>query len=130
MNKGPHVDDKIDNKELSFVLKGGTCFTVFLREDNYEEQKAMFEGAWGREHEQGIVMAYKPVLLQLSGTNDEQAMKGNGLKLRRVLPVGKEFMNEFSESFFQSKEELQALQTEMADLVPLRSVTKQMQGWV
>ena len=128
MNKGPRVDDKVDDKELSFVLKGGTCFTVFLREDNYEEQKGIFEGSWDREHEQGIVMPHKPVLLQLSGTNDEQAMKGNGLKLRRVLPVAQEIMNDFSESFFQSKEELQALQTEMADLVPLRSVTKPMQG--
>jgi hypothetical protein len=128
MNKGPRIDDKIEDKDLSFVLKGGTCFNVFLREDNYEEQKGIFEGSWESDYEQGIVMAYKPLLLQLSGTNDEQAMKGNGLKLRRVLPVAQEIMNDFSESFFESKQDLQALQTEMADLVPLRSVTKQMQG--
>jgi hypothetical protein len=128
MNKGPRVDDKVDDKELSFVLKGGACFTVFLREDNYEEQKGIFEGAWEGEHENGIVRAYKPVLLQLSGTNDEQAMKGNGMKLRRVLPVAQEIMNDFADSFFESKQDLQALQTEIAELVPLRSVTKPMQG--
>ena len=128
MNKGPRIDDKVDDKELSFVLKGGTCFTVFLREDNYEENKCIFEGTWEDEHEQGILVPYKPVLLQLSGTNDEQAMKGNGMKLRRVLPVAQEIMNDFCESFFESKQELQARQTEMAELVPLRSVTKQMQG--
>jgi hypothetical protein len=128
MNKGPRVDDKVDDKELSFVLKSGTCFTVFLREDNYEEQKGIFEGVWEGESEQGIIMAHKPVLLHLSGTNDEQAMKGNGMKLRRVLPVAQEIMNDFCGSFFESKQDLQALQTEMAELVPLRSVTKQMQG--
>jgi hypothetical protein len=128
MNKGPRVDEKVDDKELSFVLKGGACFTVFLREDNYEEQKGIFEGAWEGEHENGIVRAYKPVLLQLSGTNDEQAMKGNGMKLRRVLPVAQEIMNDFADSFFESKQDLQALQTEIAELVPLRSVTKPMQG--
>lgn len=128
MNKGARVDDKVDDKDLSFVLRGGTCISVFLREDNYDEQKRMFDGVWEDTHEQGTVLAYKPVLLQLSGTNDEQAMKGNGLKLRRVLPAPQEIMNEFCDSFFESKAEMQSLQTETADLVPLRAVTKQMQG--
>ncbi len=46
MNKGPRIDDKVDYKELSFVLKGCTYFTVFLREDNYKENKGIFEGTW------------------------------------------------------------------------------------
>ena len=35
MNKGPLVADKVDNKDLSFVLKTGTYFTVFLCQDNF-----------------------------------------------------------------------------------------------
>ena len=128
MNKGPRVDDKVDDQDLSFVLKAGTCITVFLREDNYEEQKCMFEGSWGAEHVQGIVAPHSPVLLQLSGTNDEQAAKGFGLKLRRVLPAPQEIINDFCDCFYKSKQELQAVQTEMMELVPLKSVSKSMQG--
>ena len=128
MNKGPRVDDKVNDQDLSFVLKGGACITVFLREDNYEEQKCMFEGAWEPEHEQGIISQHSPVLLQLSGTNDEQAGKGFGLKLRRVVPASRELINDFCDCFYQNKHDLQAIQTEMTDLAPLKSVCKSMQG--
>jgi len=128
MNKGPRVDDKVNDQDLSFVLKAGTCITVFLREDNYEEQKCMFEGTWEPEHENGIVTAHSPIILQLSGTNDEQAGKGFGLKLRRVLPASREVINDFCECFYQNKQELQAVQTEMMELAPLKSVCKSMQG--
>jgi hypothetical protein len=127
MNKGPRVDEMIEDKDLSFVLKSGTCFSNFLREDSYDEQKSLFDGCWDA-HEEGIVLPYKPVLLQLSGTNDEQAMKGNGLKLRRVLPVGQEILHEFCESFFESKDDLSALQTDTTNVVALRSMAKQMKG--
>ena len=43
----------------------------------------------------------------------EQTLKGNGMKLRRVLSVAQEIMHEFCDSFFETKEELQALQEEM-----------------
>ena len=126
MNKGPRVESS--DQDLSFVLKAGTCITVFLRQDNYEEQKCMFEGAWEQEHEHGIVTSHSPVILQLSGTNDEQAAKGFGLKLRRVLPASREVINDFCECFYQNKQELQAVQTEMMELTPLKSVCKSMQG--
>ena len=125
MNKGPRVDDKIDDKDISFVLPGGACMSVFLREDKYEENKLLFDGVWDDD---AVIPAYTPVLLQLSGTNDEQALKGNGLKLRRVLPVAKDVINGFCDSFFESKAQLHALQTETADMVPLHAVTKAMQG--
>jgi hypothetical protein len=35
------------------------------------------------------------------------------MKLRRVLSVAQEIMHEFCDSFFETKEELQALQEEM-----------------
>ena len=129
MNKGPRVEDIDDDKKLSYVLKGGTCFTVFLREDNFGEQKGLFEGfSDANFEEQGILPAYSPILVQLSGTNDEQAMKGNGLKLRRILPAPIEILHNFTDLFFASKQDLQDVQSEMAELVPLRTVTKPMQG--
>ncbi len=81
MNKGPRVEDA-DGEDLSFVLPAGTCFTHFLREDSFGDKPLFCGGA-----EQQELEAYAPVLLQLSSTNNEQTAKGNGLKLRRVLPV-------------------------------------------
>jgi len=129
MNKGPRVEDIDDDKKLSYVLKGGTCFTVFLREDSFVEQKGLFEGFSDENFEEhGILPAYSPILVQLSGTNDEQAMKGNGLKLRRILPAPIEILHNFTDLFFERKEDLEQLQLQMAELVALRTVTKPMKG--
>ncbi len=80
MNKGPRIEkieDKDGGLDLSFVLRKGTCFTMFLREENFDDQKSIFAGTWDLGSTQGILAPYKPILLQLIGVNDEQALKGN-----------------------------------------------------
>lgn len=128
MNKGPRIDEPVDGQELSFVLPAGTSFNIFLREDNYESGKSLFEGGWAQGQEDGMIDAYQPVILQLSGANGEQSAKGNGLKVRRVVPVGREVLNSFSTCFFSSAMDLKAVQEAAAELVPLKSVAKPQKG--
>ena len=128
MNKGPRIDEPVDGQELSFVLPAGTSFNIFLREDNYESGKSLFEGGWAPGQEDGMIDAYQPVILQLSGANCEQSAKGNGLKVRRVVPVARELLNSFCNCFFPSAAELKAVQDAASDLVPLKSVAKPQKG--
>lgn len=121
-----HKGQRVDSEDMSFVLKSGTCFTIFLREDNFDAQKSIFEGEWNTEN--GLVDAYAPVLLQLSGTNDEQTLKGNGIKLRRIVPAQRDILGEFCSFFFESTSELQALQAATAEIAPLRTITRPMKG--
>jgi len=128
MNKGPRIDEPVDGQELSFVLPAGTCVNTFIREDNYESGKSLFESGWAQGQEEGMIDAYQPVILQLSGANCEQSAKGNGLKVRRVVPVARELLNSFCNCFFPSTAELKAVQDAAAELVPLKSVAKPQKG--
>jgi hypothetical protein len=124
MNKGARVErteEKDGFFDLSFVLKPGTCFSTFLREENFEEQKSMFSGIWNSE---GVLAAYKPVLLQLSCTNEDQALKGNGFKLRSFAPAPEEILKDFYDCFSESPSELHALQSMMSEHISLRTITK------
>jgi hypothetical protein len=107
--------------DLSFVLKPGTCFSTFLREENFEEQKSMFSGIWNSE---GILPSYKPILLQLSCTNEDQALKGNGFKLRSFAPAPEKIFNEFYDCFEERTSELHSLQSKISDHISLRMITK------
>lgn len=122
MNKGARVEQKEGETDLSFVLQPGTCLSFFLREDNYDAQKNMFEGAW--DTELGVIDPYAPVLLQLSGTNDDQTLKGNGLKLRRVVPAPREIVCEFSSCFLNNCSELQLVQNAAAECVSLKAMSR------
>ena len=102
MNKGARIEEE-EGEDLSFVLPAGTCFSQFLREDSYETSKPMFSGDLG----DGVLQAYQPVLLQLSSTNGEQAAKGNGLKIRRVLPLAANVLHAFLDKFYSKKTELE-----------------------
>lgn len=127
-NKGPRIDEPVDGLDLSFVLPAGACVSTFIRADNYESGKLLFEDgpAYGKEDgkEDGMLDAYQPVILQLSGANGEQSAKGNGLKVRRVVPVAREVLGAFSACFFASPTDLRAAQDMAGELVPLKSVTK------
>jgi hypothetical protein len=68
------------------------------------------------------------VMLQLSGANGEQSAKGNGLKVRRVVPVARELLNSFCSCFFPRAAELKAVQDAASDLAPLKSVAKAQKG--
>jgi hypothetical protein len=124
MNKGPRIDEPVDGLDLSFVLPAGSCVSTFIREDNYESGKLLFEAGPADGKEDGMLDAYHPVILQLSGTNGEQSAKGNGLKVRRVVPVAREVLGAFSACFFSSPTDLRAAQDTAGELVPLKSVTK------
>jgi hypothetical protein len=82
-NKGSRIDGPVDGVDTSFTLPRGTVLTFFIREDSFDAGKQVFVNTG----EETIIPAYTPVILQLSGTNGEQALKGNGLKLRRVMPL-------------------------------------------
>jgi hypothetical protein len=127
MNKGPRIEkieDKDGSLDLSFVLKKGTCFTMFLREENFDDQKSIFAGTWDLESTQGILPPYKPILLQLSGVNDEQALKGNGFKVRSLAPAPEQILKDFYDCFYESKSELLSHQTNVADHISLKTITK------
>ena len=124
MNKGPRIDEPVDGQELSFVLPAGACVSTFLRADNYESGKLLFEGGPACGTEDGVLDAYQPVILQLSGANCEQSAKGNGLKVRRVVPVSREVLGAFTTCFFSSPTDLRAAQDTAGELVSLKSATK------
>jgi hypothetical protein len=108
---------------VSFVLPKGACFSVFLREDSYDGSRPFFaaEGS-------GTLEAYTPVMLQLSSTNHEQAGKGNGLKLRRVVPLARTVLSTFRDEFFASKMELEQAQARAAAIKALSATAKHMSG--
>jgi len=116
MNKDAHIEEE-DCEDLSFVLSAGTCFSQFLREDSYET-KPMFSGDLG----DGVLQSYQPVLLQLSSTNSDQASKDNGLKMRRVLPLGANVLHAFLDKFFSSKTELELAQQRASDTKALSAM--------
>jgi hypothetical protein len=122
MNKGARVEDG-DGEDLSFVLPPGTSFSHFLREDSYGDKPLFCVG-----EEQHELAAYAPVLLQLSSTNSEQAAKGNGLKLRRVLPVPASVLGAFCDKFYARKEELDEAQQRAAGCKALSSTAKPVAG--
>jgi hypothetical protein len=127
MNKGPRIEkteDKDGCIDLSFLLRRGTCFTMFFREEHFDEQKSMFAGTWNLESTNGVLAAYKPILLQLSGVNDEKALKGNGFKVRSLAPAPEQFLRDFYECFFESPSELVSAQTKTAEHISLRTITK------
>jgi hypothetical protein len=125
MNKGPRIEKTEDSSiDLSFVLPGGTSFTMFFREENFDEQKSIFAGTWNLDSSNGVLAAYKPLLLQLSGVNDEQALKGNGFKVKRFAPAPEQFLKDFYECFFESPSELVSAQTKIAEHISLRTITK------
>ena len=120
MNKGARIEEQ-EGEDLSFVLPAGTCFSQFLREDSYET-KPLFSGDLG----DGVLQAYQPVLLQLSSTNGEQASKGNGLKIRRVLPLAANVLHAFLDKFFSSKTELELAQQRARDTKALSAMARSM----
>lgn len=123
MNKGARVDE--EGEDLSFVLPAGTCFSVFLREDSYEAGKSFFSGEGA---DSGSIAAFRPVLLQLSSTNCEQAAKGNGLKLRRAIALASGVLSSFLGSFFASKAELELAQARAAATKALSAMAKPVAG--
>lgn len=98
-NKGARVEEPVDGVDTSFNLPRGSVLTFFMREEAYEAGKSVFVGAGDLES----IAPYAPVLLQLSGTNSEQAIKGNGLKLRRVMPLRQEAIYPFIDDLCSSK---------------------------
>jgi len=122
MNKGPRVE-AADGEDLSFVLPAGTCFTHFIREDSYGD-KPLFVGC----EEQHELLPYAPVLLQLSSTNHEQTEKGNGLKLRRVLPLPVSTLSAFCDKFYSLKTDLDEAQQRAAGIKALGSACKPAAG--
>jgi hypothetical protein len=128
MNKGPRIDEPVDGQELSFVLPAGACVSTFIRADNYESGKLLFEDGPAYGKEDGMLDAYQPVILQLSGANCEQSAKGNGLKVRRVVPVSREVLGAFTTCFFSSPTDLRAAQDTAGELVPLKAAAIQFPG--
>lgn len=113
MNKGERVDHlivdaetKLD-KETSFALPPNTCLSFFIRELDYEHR--FFDTSVFGDNSPAELEAYSPVVLHLSGMNVNQAVQGNGLKLRRISAVM--WSNTFPTSIFgndgQKEETLQ-----------------------
>ena len=123
MNKGPRVEDQEDEK-LSFGLPGGTCFTHFVREDSYGDKPLFLAGASDLEQ----LPAFAPALLQLSSTNSEQTSKGNGLKLRRVLPLPAGVLSSFHDKFHTRVEDLAQAQQRAHAQTALSNVAKPVSG--
>jgi hypothetical protein len=98
-----------------------------LREDNYEQGKSLFAGLSNSPEVSDVINAYSPVLLQLSGANCEQADKGIGLKLRRVIPLPGGMLGSFLPHFFCSKAELEQAQT-LAGAIKALSATAKVVG--
>jgi hypothetical protein len=100
-NKGSRIDGPVDGVDTSFTLPRGTVLTFFIREDSFDAGKHLFVNTG----EETLIPAYTPVILQLSGTNGKQALKGNGLKLRRVMPLRSDSFAPFMDDLSSSKRE-------------------------
>lgn len=122
MNKGPRCEAQ-EGQDLSFVLPPGTCFSHFLREDSYGDKPLFFVG-----EEQHELAPYAPVLLQLSSTNCEQAAKGNGLKLRRVVALPPAVLGAFCDKFFTRKEHLEEARALAVSFPALANTAKSCAG--
>ena len=123
MNKGPRVELH-DGEDISFVLPAGTTFSHFLREDSYGDNKPVFCVGDGQEY----LDPFTPVLLQLSSSNCEQTVKGNGMKLRRVLPVASCVLNSVFDKFFSRKVDLDEAQARASSTKALTSMAKPVAG--
>lgn len=99
-NKGARVEAPIEGVDTSFVLPQGSVITFFMREDAYEGSKVFVNAG-----DTAVVPAFTPLVLQLSGTNCEQALKGNGLKLRRIMHLRTECLTPFMADLCTSKHE-------------------------
>lgn len=88
MNKGERQDDEVDGMKTNFVLPRGTCLTTFLRQTDYEQNDIVYLDTkmFG---DKKMIEVYEPVLLHISCTNCEQTVKGNGVKIRRIIPLKK-----------------------------------------
>ena len=122
MNKGARCEQD-EGQDLSFVLPAGTCFSHFLREDSYGDKPLFI-----CNEEQQELQPYEPVLLQLSSTNNDQAGKGNGLKLRRVLPVAASVLSSFFDSFYARKQELEEAQQRASSFTATAKIVKGIAG--
>ena len=122
MNKGPRMDAQ-DGEDLSFVPPPGFTFSHFLREDSYGD-KPIFNSV----DEHPFLEAYAPVLLQLSSTNNEQAAKGNGLKLRRVIPLPPSTLNSLCDKFYTRKADLDEAQERACRTIALTAMAKPVAG--
>lgn len=100
-NKGPKIEEPVDGVDTSFVLPRGSVLTFFMREDSYDDGKHLFASSG----EFALIPAFNPVILVLSGTNGEQALKGNGLKLRRIMPLRADAFSPFMHDLGSSKRE-------------------------
>jgi hypothetical protein len=98
------------------------CFSHFLREDSYGDKLLFCVG-----EEQHELQPYAPMLLQLSSTNNDQAVKGNGLKLRRVLPVPASVLG-VCDKFYVCKEELDEAQERAAGYKAMSTTAKPVAG--
>jgi hypothetical protein len=100
-NKGVRIEGPVDGFDTSFVLPRGSVLTFFMREDSYDAGKHLFVNSGDHT----VLPAFTPVILQLSGTNGEQALKGNGLKLRRIMPLRADAFSPFMDDLSSSKRE-------------------------
>ena len=105
------------------MLPAGACFSQFLREDSYGDKPLFCV-----DPDQHELQPYAPVLLQLSSTNNDQAAKGNGLKIRRVIPVPASVLSAFSDKFYARKQELEEAQQRAAGFVAVGKMVKPMAG--
>lgn len=115
MNKGERQDEEIDGMMTNFVLLRGTCLTTFLRQDDYDKNELIYSDQ-NVDEEKKTIKKYEPVLIQLSSTNSEQTVKGNGLKIRRIVPLQSNVLSSYMKYFYESKQDLQEQQDKISKI--------------
>ena len=68
--------------------------------------------------------SYSQVMLQLSSTNCKQAATGNGLNLRKIMPIANGILNSYYSSFFTSKADLEQVQTKVGTIRAMSMMTR------
>ena len=110
-NKDTRIEEPVDGVNTSFKLPRCSVLTFFVREEAYEAGKNVFVGAC----DHATIVAFSPVLLQLSGSNSEQVLKSNSLKLCRVMPLRQEAMMSSSTTCAPPSSTLSSVRTQPGD---------------
>lgn len=121
MNKGERQEERVNDIDTNFVIPDNPTLSFFIRETNYDDR--FFDmSALGQDAAVAQLDPYTPVMLHISGSNSDQTVAGNGIKLRRIVAVGKHAISTFSSYLPTSKKAFYDAQNAAASVLPLKKV--------
>lgn len=120
MNKGERQEERINDIDTSFVVPNNSSLSFFIREANYDGR--FFDMSALKDDTITELRPYTPVILHISGSNADQTIAGNGIKLRRIVAARQHVIPTFSSYLPSSKKAFYDAQNAAANVLPLKKV--------